>query len=129
MKRIVAVILTLLSATAGSSAAEPVGAPGETEWKQAAPARLQRSLHEECNTQAFGEWLRVTCSGRFDYVTPRVIVAAGGGDDVEIDLANNWARVTFPLHRGDRRVLLVGSRVMVSATWLADDDAPTVVVD
>jgi hypothetical protein len=128
MKRTIPILLALVGATTGSSAAVPAAAPADPEWKQAAPAALARNGHEECSAQALGEWLRITCTGRYDYVPGHVIVVAGASDDVGIELAQNWVRVTFPVHRGDRRVLLAGL-AMVSATWLADDATPTIVID
>jgi hypothetical protein len=114
----------MLLAFTGESAAE---APGD--WKSALPAQLARNARADCQAQQLGGQLRITCSSRYDHLRGELRVLAGPTDDVGVVMASNWIRTTFPVRRGDRRVILIAAEIVVSAVWLDGEAAPTVVID
>ncbi|WP_438022722.1 hypothetical protein [Sorangium sp. So ce233] len=120
--------------------------PAAAEWDAAEPVRLARDRSgAACKARMRREWLRIDCSARSLAMVRTLGASAGGewfglsqkgGDESPTDVS-----VVFPVRRGDRRVIEIGSEsweyrgqvgfstsFVISEQWLEGDTGPLVSV-
>ncbi|WP_437685911.1 hypothetical protein [Sorangium sp. So ce176] len=120
--------------------------PAAAEWDAAEPVRLARDRSgAACKARMRREWLRIDCSAPSLAMVRTLGASAGeawfGLDQKGGDGLATGASVVFPVRRGDRRVIEIGSEsfeyrgqvgfstsFVVSEQWLDGDAGPLVSV-
>jgi hypothetical protein len=111
----------------------PSPEPSKASFRDAPTVRLSRS-GGGCSAKRVREWLRIACDGNY--------LLFVGGTRAGLSLSANpqvegvTSTMTFPVRRGDRRVVELGSGwkwmtpfAILSEQWLEGDPQPVVAVD
>jgi hypothetical protein len=107
--------------------------PTKAEWRDAPAVLLSRS-GGGCSAKRVREWMRVACGG--NYLNFLGGTRAGLALSANPQLETVTSTLTFPVRRGDRRVVELGAGwkwmfafAILSEQWLEGDPQPVVAVD
>jgi len=127
-----------------SSAPRKAPAATSKDWSRAVVLPLAHK-DSRCEARRWGDYVRVGCTGVFANLIEQL-----AGDPVGVSFGKektdkayiDTQYVVFPLRRGDRRIIQLGSieggwrspwtvtsSAMISAMWLDDEPGPEVVID